>query len=117
MQEVFIFRPEIALDDFLPIFLSSTFIILFGLLYVVVFTLVKMRYLSDKLMFLAYIFWAIQIYSTYLMTDLLHSNPFTKKAMMVAMVAYLILPHLFYYLYTESIKKYEHINKGGDKDV
>jgi len=117
MQEILIIRPEIALDDFLPIFLSSTFVLLFGLLYVAVFTLVKMGYLSRLYMPLAYAFWLVQIYSTYFMTSRMHSEPFTQKVMMLAMVAYLILPHLFYYLYAGSLEKYENINEGGHENV
>ena len=117
MQEILIIRPEIALDDFLPIFISSTFVLLFGLFYVAVYTLVKMGYLSRLYMPLAYIFWLTQIYSTYFMTSRMHSEPFTQKVMMVAMVAYLILPHLFYYLYTSSLDKYENTNEGGHENV
>ena len=117
MREVLIVRPEIALQDFLPIFLSSSFVLLFGLFYVAIFTLVKMGYLSRLFMPLAYAFWVLQIYSTYFMTDRMHSEPFTQKVMLIAMLAYLILPHLFYYLYTGSIKKYEMENEGGDRHV
>ncbi len=117
MQEILIVRPEIAVGDFLPIFLSSTFVLLFGLFYVAIFTLVKMGYLGRLYMPLAYAFWVAQIYSTYFMTDRMHSEPFTQKVMMVTMVGYLILPHLFYYLYTGSIDKYEKSNEGGHENV
>ncbi len=118
MQDILIVRPEIALGDFLPIFVSSTFVILFGLFYVAIFTLVKMGYLGRLYMPLAYLFWLVQIYSTYFMTDRMHSEPFTQKVMMVAMVGYLILPHLYYYLYTGSLEKYEDESiKGGERDV
>ncbi len=117
MQEILIARPEIALDDFLPIFVSSSSILLFGLLYVTVFTLVKMGYLRRLFMPLGYIFWGVQIYSTYLMTDRMQCEPFTQKVMMMTMVAYLILPHLFYYLYTGSLTRYEETHEGGHENV
>ncbi len=117
MLEPLIIRPEIAVGDFLPIFLSASFILLFGLFYVAIFTLVKMGYLGRLFMPVAYLFWVAQIYSTYFMTDRMHSEPFTQKAMMIAMVGYLILPHLFYYLYTGSVQKYENSNEGGRENV
>ena len=46
MEPILIIRPEIALDDFLPIFLSSSFVLLFGLFYVAIYTLVKMERLK-----------------------------------------------------------------------
>jgi hypothetical protein len=113
MSEILIIRPEIATGDFLGIFLSASFILLFGLFYVAIFTLVKMGYLSRLYMPLAYAFWALQIYSTYFMTTRMHSEPFTQKVMMIAMVGYLILPHLFYYLYNMSVDRYENSNEGG----
>jgi len=72
-----------------------------------------MGYLSRLYMPLAYAFWALQIYSTYFMTTHMHSEPFTQKVMMMAMVGYLILPHLFYYLYSMSVERYENSNEGG----
>ncbi len=42
-------RPEIALDDFLPIFLSSSLVLVFGALFVGIYTLVKMGYLKKFL--------------------------------------------------------------------
>ena len=50
-------RPEIALDDFLPIFLSSSLVLVFGALFVGIYTLVKMGYLKKFYMTIAYIFW------------------------------------------------------------
>ncbi len=42
MLEPTVIRPEIALNDFLPIFLSSSFVLLFGLFFVAIYTLVKL---------------------------------------------------------------------------
>jgi len=105
--DVFINRPDIASGDFLGIFISASFILIFGLFYVAIFTLVKMGFLRRLYMPLAYIFWLLQIFSTYYMTIHIHSSPFTTKVMLMAMVGYLFLPHLYYYLYSLSIDKYE----------
>jgi hypothetical protein len=107
MEPVLIIRPEIALNDFLPIFLSSSFVLLFGLFYVAIYTLVKMEKLKKFYMPFAYIFWALQTYCMYFFVDKIQSNAFTMKAMMVVMVAYLILPHLYYYLNIRSEERYE----------
>ncbi len=107
MSDIFINRPEIATGDFLGIFVSASLILLFGLFYVAIFTLVKMGYLRRLYMPLGYLFWGLQTYATYYMTAHMHSSSFTTKVMIVAMFGYLILPHLYYYLYTMSVKKYE----------
>jgi len=107
MEEHLIIRPEIALDDFLPIFLSSSFVLLFGLFYVAIYTLVKMQKLKSIYMPFAYIFWGLQTYCMYFFADKIQSQPFTIKILMVAMVGYLILPHLYYYLNVQSEKRYE----------
>jgi len=106
-MEPMISMPIIALDDFLPIFLSSSFVLIFGLFYVAVYTLVKMEKLKKIYMPFAYMFWALQTYCMYFFADKIESNSFTIKALMVTMVAYLILPHLYYYLNIQSEKKYE----------
>ncbi len=49
-------RPEIALDDFLPIFLSSSLVLVFGALFVGIYTLVKMGYLKKVFICLLHIF-------------------------------------------------------------
>ena len=107
MEPVLIIRPEIALDDFLPIFLTSSSVLLFGLFYVAIYTLVKMGKLKNIYMPFAYIFWALQTYCMYYFVDKIQSEPFTMKAMMVVMVAYLILPHLYYHLNLRSEERYE----------
>lgn len=107
MEPVLIIRPEIALEDFLPIFLSSSFVLLFGLFYVAIYTLVKMEKLKSKYMPFAYMFWGLQTYCMYFFADKIQSNPFTMKALMVTMVCYLILPHLYYFLNLRSEQRYE----------
>ncbi len=107
MEPVLIIRPEIALDAFLPIFLTSSFVLLFGLFYVAIYTLVKMGKLRKFYMPFAYMFWALQTYCMYYFVDKIQSTAFTMKAMMVVMVAYLILPHLYYHLNQRSKERYE----------
>jgi hypothetical protein len=99
--------PEIPLDKFLPIFLNSSFVLLFGLFFVAIFTLVKMGYLKKIYMPLAYIFWILQTYCLYYVVDALGSDPFTVKVLIMTMVGYLMLPHLWYYLSIQADKRYE----------
>lgn len=107
MDPVLIIRPEIALDDFLPIFLSSSFVLLFGLFYVAIYTLVKMGKIKSFYMPFAYIFWILQTYCMYFFATKIQSNPLTLKILMVTMVCYLILPHLYYFLNLRSEERYE----------
>ncbi|NOX15697.1 MAG: hypothetical protein GXP61_06700 [Epsilonproteobacteria bacterium] len=100
-------RPIIELNDFLPIFVSASLILIFGAFYAGIVTLVKMQKLKKLYMFLAYFFWILQIYCTYFLTMKIHSQPFTVKAMMIAMFAYLMVPHIYYYLITKSEERYE----------
>ena len=103
----FLNLPEIPLDKFLPIFLSSSAVLLFGLFYVAIYTLVKMGYLKSIFMPFAYIFWALQTYCLYYVVVTLGNDTFNVKAMMMAMVGYLILPHLWYYLNQKGEERYE----------
>lgn len=107
MEPILIVRPEIAVNDFLSIFLTSSFVLLFGLFYVAIYTLVKMKRLKSIYMPFAYIFWALQTYCMFYFVDKIQSSDFTMKAMMVVMVAYLILPHLYYHLNQRSEERYE----------
>lgn len=102
MKEALIIRPEIALGDFLPIFLSSTLVLVFGVLFVSIFTLVKMGYLKKYFMPFAYIFWGLQTYSIYYLGVKIQSDLFTMKVLFLTMLAYLSLPHLYYYLNVKS---------------
>lgn len=107
MEPILVIRPEIAPDAFLPIFLSSSFVLIFGLFYVAIYTLVKMGKLKKRYMPFAYIFWALQTYCMYYVAVAIQSNTFTVKVLMVTMVCYLILPHLYYYLNLRAEDRYE----------
>ena len=100
--------PEIPLDDFLPIFLSSSAVLVFGLFYVAIYTLVKMELLKSIYMPFAYLFWVLQTSCLYYVADALGNDPFTIKALLLAMVGYLLLPHLWYHLNLRSEERYEH---------
>jgi hypothetical protein len=106
-MEHLIVRPEIALDQFLPIFIVSTLVLLFGVGYAAIITLSKMGFFSKKWHFVGYLMWALQAYSLYELSVLIQSNHFTTKVLMVTMVAYLFIPHLYFYLIEESGKRYE----------
>ena len=107
MEPILIVRPEIALDDFLPVFLASGFVLIFGLFYVAIYTLVKMGKLKSIYQPFAYVFWFLQTYCMYYVATTIQSNHFTIKALMVTMVCYLILPHLWYYINQRAEKRYE----------
>ena len=98
MQEILIVRPEIAVDDFLSVFVCGALVVVFGAAYVGVFTLVKMKKLKNYFMAVAYMFWALLTYCLYLLMNLIGSGLFTQKVLLMAMVLYLIFPHFVYFL-------------------
>ena len=104
INEVHIIRPEIALNDFLPIFVSSTLVLVFGLFYVAIYTLVKMKTIKSFYMPFAYLFWVVQVYCMYYFAMKIGSESFTIKVLMFAMFAYLFVPHLYYKFLVNSEK-------------
>lgn len=102
-----VLRPEIALDQFLPIFVESTLVLVFGVGYAALITLSKMGFFSKKWMSLGYLFWALQTYCLYDFSILIQSDPFTTKVLMVTMIAYLFIPHLYFFLIEEADKRYD----------
>lgn len=100
-------RPNIALDDFLPIFLSSSLILVFGAIFVGIYTLVKMGYLKKIYMPLGYIFWILQACCMYYIAIKLQVGPFVAKILVIVMIAYLTLPHLYYFLNKKAEDEYE----------
>jgi len=104
-------RPEIALDMFLPIFVISTLVLIFGVGYAAIITLSKMGYFSKKWMSLGYLFWALQTYCLYDLSVMIQSELFTTKALMVTMISYLFIPHLYFKLIEDSAKRYEETHK------
>ncbi len=108
MLDPSIIRPEIALDDFLPIFVSSALAMLFGGFYVGIYTAVKVEMLKKWAMPFAYLFWMLTAYCLYIMGSLMHVGEFTAKALVVAMIGYLLLPHAVYYMQHQVHEENEH---------
>jgi len=98
MVEEVVMRQDIALDDFLPIFVSSSLVLVFGGLYVGIYTAVKVNYLKPWTMIFAYAFWMLTAYCFYIMATLMHVGDFTAKALVVASIGILLLPHAVYYM-------------------
>jgi hypothetical protein len=107
MADSLILLPDIAIDQFLPIFIESTLVLVFGVGYAAVITLAKMGYLSKKWIPVGYLFWALQTYFLYDFAMLIQSNNFTLKVLMVTMVAYLFIPHLYFHLISAADERYE----------
>ena len=108
MVDVAMIRPEIALDDFLTIFVSSALVLVFGGFYVGIYTAVKVKVLKGWTMPFAYLFWLLTAYCLYIMGSLMHVGEFTAKALVVAMVGYLLLPHAIYYMQHQVHEENEH---------
>ena len=107
LEGAFLNLPEIPVDQFLPIFLASSAVLLFGLFYVAIYTLVKMELIKKIYMLGAYFFWFLQTYCLYYVATALGSDSFTVKILVLAMVGYLVLPHLYYYLNKKAENRYE----------
>ena len=110
MESVIVW-PDLTPSQFLPIFVESTLVLIFGVGYAAVITLAKMGYFSKKWMPVGYLFWILQTYFLYDFALLIQSNHFTLKVLMVTMVAYLFIPHLYFYLISASDKRYENREK------
>ncbi len=108
MLDPSLIRPEIALDDFLPIFISSALAMVFGGFYVGIYTAVKVEMLKKWAMPFAYLFWLLTAYCLYIMGSLMHVGEFTAKALVVAMIGYLLLPHAIYYMQHQVHEENEH---------
>jgi len=108
MIDPVIIRPEIALDDFLPIFVSSAFVLIFGGFYVGIYTAVKVNLLKKWTMPIGYFFWVLTAYCLYIMGNLMHVGEFTAKALVVAAFGLLLLPHAVYYMQHQVHEENEH---------
>jgi len=107
MIEELIIRPEIAPEMFLPIFIISTLVLVFGVAYAATVTLAKMGFFSKKWINFGYLFWALQTYCLYDLSVMIQSEAFTTKTLMVTMIAYLFIPHLYFQLIVDSEERYE----------
>ncbi len=116
-METVISLPVIAPGEFLGIFVVSTMVLILGVGYAALVTFSKMGYLSKKWLPVSYIFWIMQGYSLYDLSVRIHSSPFTFKVLMVAMVAYLFAPHLYFYLVEQAEKRYDQAEETGNQPV
>ncbi len=103
-----VIRPEIALDDFLPIFVSSSLVLVFGGCYVGIYTAVKVHILKKWAMPFAYLFWILTAICLYIMGSLIQVGDFTAKALVIAAIGLLLLPHAVYYMQDRVHKENEH---------
>jgi len=103
-----VIRPEIALNDFLPIFVSSALVLVFGGIYVGIYTAVKVKLLKSWAMIVAYGFWGLTAYCLYVMGSLMHVGNFTAKALVVAAIGLFLLPFAVYYMQNQVHEENEH---------
>jgi len=103
-----VIRPEIALGDFLTIFVSSALVLVFGGFYVGIYTAVKVKLLKPWAMIIAYGFWILTAYCLYLMGSLMHVGEFTAKALVVAAIGLFLLPFAVYYMQNQVHEENEH---------
>ena len=108
MVESVLMTKDIVADDFLTIFVSSTLVLIFGGFYVGIYTAVKVNLLKKWAMPFGYIFWGGALYCMYLMGELMHVNEFTAKALVVAAIGLLLLPHAVYYMQHNVHEENEH---------
>jgi len=99
---------DILVDDFLTIFVSSTLVLVFGGFYVGIYTAVKVKLLKTWTMPFGYLFWILTAYCLYLMGSLMHVNELTAKALVVAAIGILLLPHAVYYMQDRVHEENEH---------
>ncbi len=107
VDEAFITK-DILVDDFLTIFVSSTLVLVFGGFYVGIYTAVKVKMLKAWTMTVGYLFWILTGYCLYLMGSLMHVNSLTAKALVVAAIGLLLLPHAVYYMQDRVHQENEH---------
>ena len=99
---------DILVDDFLTIFISSTLVLIFGGFYVGIYTAVKVKLLKNRMMPFGYFFCILTAYCLYLMGSLMHVNELTAKALVVAAIGLLLLPHAVYYMQDHVHQENEH---------
>ena len=107
VQEALILQ-DILIDDFLTIFVSASLVLVFGGFYVGIYAAVKVALLRRWVMPFGYGFWGLTAYCLYVMGDLMHVNDFTAKALVVAAIGILLLPHAVYYMQDHVHEENEH---------
>jgi len=99
---------DIPSDDFLPIFIVSAMVILFGMAYAGFFTIVKLKLVKRYFMVFAYLSWAVLVGCMYYLGELLKVEPYTQKVLIGAMFGYLAFPHVVYFLLDKVHNRFEH---------
>ena len=99
---------DIPNQDFLPIFVVSAAVILFGMMYAGFFTLVKLRLVKKFFMIFAYLSWLALVGCMYYLGELLRVEPYTQKVLIGAMIGYLLFPHVVYFLLEKVHARFEH---------
>ena len=107
MKEVYLNMPQLAPEDFLPIFTSATLVMIFGVIFVGLYTFAKMEKIPAYYQYVGYLAWFGCAYSLYVLSTLVGSGDFTRKVLMLTMVAYLILPHFIYFLMQETHEQHD----------
>ena len=107
VQEALIVK-DIHIDDFLTIFVSASLVLVFGGFYVGIYSAVKVGLLKKWTMPLGYGFWGLTGYCLFLMGSLMHVNDFTAKALVIAAIGLLLLPHAVYYMQDHVHEENEH---------
>ncbi|WP_200763977.1 hypothetical protein [Nitrosophilus alvini] len=101
------FMQDIPPGDFLPIFVSSAFVIIFGMAYAGFFTFVKIKVLPKYYIYVAYLSWFMLAACMYYLGTLLRVEPYTEKVLMGAMVGYLIFPHAVFFILQRLHEEFE----------
>ena len=101
---------DIPHEDFLPIFVISAAVIMFGMMYAGFFTLVKLRLVKRYFMVFAYLSWLALVVSIYYLGELLRVEQYTQKVLIGAMFGYLVFPHMVYFILDKVHTRYEHSN-------
>lgn len=99
---------DILIDDFLPIFIASALVLVFGGLYVAIYTAVQVQLIKRWYLGVGYVFWGLTAYCLYIMGSLMHVNELTAKALIVAAVGLLLLPGAVYYMQDQVHRENEH---------
>ncbi len=98
---------DIPSSHFLPIFVVSALVILFGMAYAGFFTVVKLKLVKRYFMVFAYLSWLILVGCIYYLGELLKVEPYTQKVLIGAMFGYLVFPHVVYFLLEKVHNRFE----------
>ncbi|WP_294946478.1 hypothetical protein [Sulfurivirga sp.] len=99
--------PTIQPDQFLPIFLYASFVLVFGALYAALITAGKMGFYRYLTLPLGYAMWGAQAWCLYALSVLIQANAFTYKVLAITMIAYLFVPHLYFQLIDQSETRHQ----------